>query len=278
MADIKTQALSQDINIVAKFEKDLAPLMEMLNAADVQVLAPGAAVHIYKTAGTLPTSAVAEKALIGDAGYAPTVDKTVVLAYKKYRNLVGIETIGKFGYDVAVTKSNDSMLRDVQAGLRASIVAALATGTTTTSGATFQAAIANAWGKVNEKMCGEAGTPVFFCNPIDVAGYMGSANITVQTAFSMNYIENFMGLGNVIIDPKVTSGTVYATVCENLDIVAADVTAIEGMELMHDESGIFAVHNGAKYENGAVETVIYSGLEIFPVYADRVVKSTIASA
>jgi hypothetical protein len=169
------------------------------------------------------------------------------------------------------------MLRDVQAKVRKSIYDGIATGTGTAAGATFQAAVANAWGKVTEAFEGEAATPVFFANPMDVAGYLGTANIITQSAFGMNYVKDFMGLGNVLIDSNVPAGTVYGTACENIDVVAANVAAIPGMDLHTDRSGIIAVHNGAKYDHGALESVAYCGLAVFPVFLDRVVKATISA-
>jgi hypothetical protein len=170
------------------------------------------------------------------------------------------------------------MVKQAQAKARASIVSGMdVTGVVTAEAATFQAKIAKAAGKIAAAFEDEAYTPIFFVNPEDAFDYLGTANITVQTAFGISYIANFMGLGNVVLDSNVTAGTVFGTACENLDVVAADVTKIEGMELQTDESGIIAIHVGAKYENGAIETVVYSGLKALPVFADRVVKVTTAA-
>lgn len=277
MAQFAKQAKAQNVNIVNKFESTLADLLAVLGKSDVNVMAPGTAMNIYKSAGTLSTAAVAENAEIPASAIKMELEKTVELTYSKYRKLTGIESVGKLGYDIAVLGSNEAMLREVQAAVRKTIYTGIATGTGTATGTNFQSAIANAWGKVTEAFQGEAATPVFFANPMDVAGYLGTANIITQSAFGMNYVKDFMGLGNVLIDSNVPAGTVYGTACENLDIVAANVAAIPGMDLHTDRSGIIAVHNGAKYENGALQTVAFSGLAVFPVFLDRVVKSTISA-
>jgi LPXTG-motif cell wall-anchored protein len=49
-------------------------------------------------------------------------------------------------------------------------------------------------------------------NPLDVADYLATANITLQTAFGMTYVENFLGLGTVIFNSSVPKGKVYATI------------------------------------------------------------------
>ena len=86
-----------------------------------------------------------------------------------------------------------------------------------------------------------------------------------------------MGIGNVIVDSNMAAGTVAGTAAENLVIDAASITSIPGMELETDELGIIAVHNGAKYENAALEVVAYCGLAVLPVYKDRIIKVTSAA-
>lgn len=271
------QAKAQNVNIVNKFESTLAELLAVLGKSDVNVMAPGTAMNIYKSAGTLASGTVAENGEIPASAIAMELEKTVELTYSKYRKLTGIESVGKLGYDIAVLGSNEAMLREVQAKVRKSIYDGIATGTGTATGATFQAAVANAWGEVTKAFEGEAATPVFFANPMDVAGYLGQANIITQSAFGMNYVKDFMGLGNVLIDSNVPQGTVFGTACENIDVVAANIAAIPGMELHTDRSGVIGVHNGAKYENGALQSVAYCGLACFPVFLDRVVKATISA-
>lgn len=267
-------AKAQDVNFVTKFESDLHNLLAVLGKSEVQVMAPGSAFKIYNTSGTLPTAAVAEKALIPDAGITTDNGTVVELTYKKYRNLTSIEKIGKIGYDAAVGASNDALLKLIQKAVRQTIYTGIATGTGTATGATFQAKVAAAAGAVAVKFEDEAYTPVFFANPTDAYGYLGTANITIQQASGLAYLANFMGIGNVILDSNVAAGTVIGTAVENLEVVAANVAQVPGMEMTMDESGIIGVHTGALYENGAIQTVAYCGLAVKPVFLDRIVKAT----
>lgn len=276
MATLETNALAQSINFVTKFESDLHNLLNLLGKSDVVKVAPGTAFTVYETTGSLPTAAVAEKALIPDSGYATGNGTVKTVTYKKYRNLTSIEKIGSLGYDLAVGATNDAMLRDVQKGIRAAIIDSIkANGSTAvTASGTFQAKVAKAVGKVVELFEDEAATPIAFVNPADAFDYLGSASITVQTMFGISYIENFMGIATVILDSNVTAGTVYATAAENINLVAAAVDAIPGMDMTTDSTGIVAVHTGAIYENGAIQTVCYSGVTAFPSILSRIVKCT----
>lgn len=281
MADFAKQAKAQNVNIVNKFESNLAELLAVLGKSDVSVMAPGTAMNIYKSSGELKSEQVAEGAEIPASTHKMSLSKTVELTYDKYRKVTGIESIGKMGYDVAVLGSNEAMLRDVQKAVRKSIYDGIKAGTGAkecAAGSTFQQQVAAAWGAMQAKFEDEAATPVFFANPVDVAGYLGSANVTTQTAFGMSYLQGFMGLGNLLIDSNVPEGAVLATAAENIDVAAADVAAIPGMDLTCDRSGIIGVHNGARYANAGIETVMYCGLACFPVFLDRVFKVTVAAS
>lgn len=265
-------AQAQDINFIAKFDTDLHNLLAILGKSDVEVLAPGTAYKIYTASGTLDTDPVNECALIDNSGIAMGDADIAEITYNKYRNLVGIESIGAKGYDVAVGGANTAMLKQIQAKVRKSIIDALATGTgTATEGATFQATIANVAAEVQIAFEDEAVTPVFYANPKDAYTYLGTTNVGLAQNYGLSYIENFMGMGNIVLDSNVPQGVVYGTACENLAVVAASVAGIEGMDMSVDASGIIAVHNGAAYANGAIETVCFCGLAVMPIFKNRII-------
>lgn len=275
MSNLAIQAQAQEINAVAKFTSDLHNLLELLGKEDVNVVAPGTAFKIYKSSGDLSSETVAPKGLIPDSNISMDDGTIVEVTFEKFRNLVPIEDIAKKGYTVAVGGSTTAMMKKAQAKLRKSIIASTAiSGVGEENAATFQKKLSKAAAYVSKKFEEEAHTPIFFVNTDDAYDYLGEKNITVEQSFGIAYLKNFMGLGNVILDSTVEAGAVYGTACENLDIIAADVTRIEGMALTTDESGMIAIHVGAKYDNGSIETVAYSGVKALPVYADRVVKVT----
>lgn len=269
-------ARAQDINFVTKFEADLHNLLALLGKTEVQVMAPGTAFKIYKTSGTLSAAEVAEKAEIPDSNIAADDGTLVALSYKKYRNLTSIEDIGKKGYDVAVGSTNAALLRLIQKVIRTTIYTAVKTGTGAISGSgwNFQQKIAGAAGALAIKFEDEAYTPVFFANPGDAYDYLGTHDITLETQFGLSYLANFLGVGNVVLDSNVPAGTVIGTAVENLELVAASIADIPGMDMTTDETGILAVRTEPKYENGAIQTVAYCGMAILPVFLDRIVKAT----
>lgn len=277
MANLVVEAKAQDINFVTKFEANVQHLLNVLGKTSVQIVAPGTAYKVYETSGSLSTATVAEKALIPDSGIALGTPTTLEITYKKYRNMTGIETIGTYGYELAVGKTNEDMLKQIQNVVRASIFTAIANGTGTATGTSFQAAIAAAAGEVAEKFEAEVATPVFFVNPSDLYAYLGAHTITLEQEFGLSYLKNFMGIGNVIADSNVPSGTVYGTAVENLTVLAPAIAQIPGMDLTTDASGIIGVRNEPLYEYGSVQTVAYCGLCVNPAFLDRIIVATISA-
>lgn len=278
MANMVVAAKAQDINFVTKFEANVQHLLDILGKTAVDVVAPGTAVKVYETSGALSTASVAEKALIPDSGIALGTPTVLEITYKKYRNLTGVESIGKYGYELAVGKTSEDMLKQVQNVVRKTIIDGLdATGVDTATGANFQAAIAAAAGKIATKFEAEYATPVFFVNPTDLYAYLGGHNVTLESEFGLSYLKNFMGIGNVIADSNVDTGYIFGTAVENLMVVAPSIAQIPGMEMTTDASGIIGVHTDPLYENGAVQSVAYCGLCVHPAFTDRIVKATISA-
>ena len=91
----------------------------------------------------------------------------------------------------------------------------MATGTGEANGVTLQPALADAWGQLQVLWEDDAVEGVFFLNPLDVAKYLGETPANLATVFGMNYVEDFLGLGTVIMNASVPKGKIYATAKEN---------------------------------------------------------------
>ena len=145
-------------------------------------------------------------------------------------------------------------------------------------GDTFQAAIAQAWGQLQVLFDDDAVNAVYFLNPLDVADYMASAPITMQTAFGMSYVENFMGLGTVILNSSVPQGTVYATAKENLVLYYIPVNGAdlnEAFDFTADDTGYIGIHEEADYTNMTAADTVVCGMTLFAERLDGVVAATI---
>ena len=156
----------------------------------------------------------------------------------------------------------------------------LATGTGTAAGATFQAAAANAWGQLQVLFEDTDVAAVYFMNPLDVAAYLGTANVTMQTAFGMTYIENFLGLGRVILNSAVPQGKIYATAADNVVLYYIPVNGAdldEAFSFTSDATGLIGIHETPDYTNMTASDTVVSGLVLFAERIDGIVVATIGA-
>lgn len=177
--------------------------------------------------------------------------------------------------------TTDRMLLDVQKGIRGDFFTFLATGTGTATGVGFQAALAQAWGQLQVKFEDDSIEAVYFMNPLDVADYLAKAQITLQTAFGMTYVENFLGLGTVIFDSKVPKGTIYATAKDNIVLYYIPVNGAdlgEAFDFTSDQTGFIGIHETPDYSNMTASDTVVSGIVLFAERLDGIIKSTITEA
>lgn len=263
-----------------KFNDDFRKLLELLSVDDVVYVPDGTVVKAYKTTGTLESGVVAEGELIPLSHYETQEVPIGEITLKKWRKATSAEAIKKKGYEQAVEKTDLRMLGDVKKGIKAELVSHLATGTGVAAGATFQACLAQIWGQLEVKYEDVDYSPVFFMNPLDVADYLSSANITLQTAFGMTYVENFLGLGTTIFLSDVPKGKAYGTAKQNISVFA--VNAGEGglkkaFDFVTDSTGLVGVHENPDYKTMTFETEMLSGILPFAERLDGVVVGTIGA-
>ena len=275
----------REVDFVNQFaHNSLAKLLEVLGVTRKIPMMEGTTMYVYSTTGTLHSGAVDEGDVIPLSQYETTKTPVGEITLKKWRKAVSAEAIKKSGYNASVVDTDTAMLKDVQAGIRKDFfdfVNGTITGATTASGATLQAALADAWAQLQIKFEDDTAEAVYFVNPTDIADYLATANISTQTAFGMNYVEDFLGLGTVIISSKITAGTFVATAKENLILYYLTINGdiANAFSLTADETGYIGIKSGYQNEERAtIESLVMSGIDILVEYAAGVVKGTITGA
>jgi hypothetical protein len=197
----------------------------------------------------------------------------------KWRKATSAEAIVEKGYDQAVTMTTDRMLKDVQKKIRTDFFTFLATGEATATGAGLQGALAQGWGQLQTLFEDDEVETVYFVNPLDIADYLGTAQISTQTAFGMSYIENFLGLGTVFMNSSVPQGKFYATAKENLVLYYVPVNGAdlnEAFSFTSDETGYIGIHEEPDYTNMTSSDTVVNGMTLFAERIDGVVVGTIS--
>ena len=273
-------ARAREVEFVNIFGDNIKKLTEALGITRMIPKQAGTLLKAYKATGTLESGEVAEGDTIPLSKYTTVAVPIEEIVLNKWRKATSAEAIIEKGYDQAVTMTTDKMLSDVQKGIRNKLFAFMATGTGSASGATFQAAIANAWGQLQVLFEDDTIDSVYFMNPLDVASYLGTAQITMQTAFGMSYVENFMGLGTVFFNSSVPQGKIYATAKSNLVVYYVPVNGAdlnEAFSFTADATGLIGIHEEPDYTNMTASDTVINGMALFAERIDGVVVSSIAA-
>ena len=269
---------AREIEFVTLFGESIKKLVEALGVTRKIPKQAGYTLKAYKATGTLQPGTVAEGDLIPLSKYQTEAVSYAEIVLKKWRKATSAEAIIEKGYDQAVQMTTDRMLKDVQKGIRADFFTFLATGTGSATGATFQAALAQAWGQLQVLFEDDSIEAIYFMNPLDVADYLATAQISTQTAFGMTYVENFLGLGTVIFDSKVKQGEIYATAKDNIVLYYVPVNGADlgnAFSFTADQTGLIGIHEEADYKHMTAEDTVMSGVVLFAERLDGIVKSTI---
>ena len=270
----------RQVDFVSMFGYNTKKLMELLGVMRLIPKQAGTVLKRHSVTGTLEDGSVPEGDIIPLSKYKTVETPLKEIELKKWRKATSAEAILDKGYDQAVDETNDKMLQDIQGKIRTGIIGSLTIeGQPTASGANTQAALADAWGKLANIFENDAVETVYFLNPMDIASYLATAQITVQQAFGFSYVENFLGLGTVILNSGIVAGTFKATAKQNMVgyyVPANEADLAKAFDFVSDETGLIAVHEYADYDRLTADSTFLSGIEIFADNEAGVISGTIS--
>lgn len=285
---------TREIDFVSRFALDWRRLQEVMGISRLIEKVPGQSLRVITAAVTLQSGSVGEGEEIPYS--KATVSESVITeaTLLKYKKGVSIEAINKYGYADAVARTDTALLRQLQSNILDQFFTFMLTGTADVDGnddpteyATFQMACAMARAAVIEKFEGlnlSVTEIVGFANVTDFYSYVGAANLTVQTAFGLNYIENFMGYNRIFLcdSNKIPSGKFVAIPVENLVAYyinpATSDFAQAGLEFTVDgETPMVGFHTEGNYSTLVSENTAIMGVYLFAEYLDGIAVVSIAS-
>ena len=288
LPNVYTNVKAREQDFVNRFGDNWESLRNILGIMRPIRKAPGTALVAYTASVALESGAVDPGEVI------PYSKATIVQAAKtdvtieKYAKAVPIEDVNKYGAEIAIEKSDDAFLSQLQNVVLGKFYTFLNTGSLTGSAATWQAALAKAQGLVLDKfaqMNKEVTEVVGFANILDAYDYLGAANITVQTAFGLTYIENFMGYRTLFLLPaaQIARNTVIATPVENVDLYYIDPSDSDfarlGLEYTtQGETNLIGFHAQGNYSTAVGESYALMGMALWAEYLDGIAVVSISGA
>lgn len=269
------------IDCVSRLNSNIAELRQVLGITEMEPMPAGTSIKIYTLEQVNTPNQVGEGEDIPLTEIKRKLARTIELTLKKYRKNTTAEAIQKVGRDMAINKTDEKLLSGIQKGIKADFYSMLSTGTGSASGKTLQSALSAAWGAIKKFYVDEDATPIYFASSDDVADYLGTAQINMQQAFGMSYVEDFLGLGTLVVSPSLTKGKLIATAKENLH--GAYVPANTGdvartFGLTSDTTGLVGMTHQPISGNATVDTLVFSGVVFYPELLDGVIVSTISPA
>lgn len=271
----------REVDFVNRFvDFSLKKLIEALGVTRKIPLIEGTSLYVYKTTGTLQDGSVPEGEIIPLSQYERTKTQIGEIGIKKWRKATTAEAIKKSGYNEAVNMTDAKMMQDIQTGIRTSFFSFLNGLNGTVIGAsTLQAVIAKTWGKLQVLFENDSVEVVHFINPLTIADYLATATISMQTAFGMNYIQDFLGMGTVIMNSAIPEGHVISTAKENIILyyLTMNGEVAQAFNLTADETGYVGVHASQTDNRAQLEIMAMSGIQFLVEYADGVVLGQIDS-
>ena len=282
---------AREVDFVTRFNDNWDALRTILGIMRPIRKAPGTKLVSYKAevdGGLKGGSTVAE----GDE-IPFTKMKVSPVAYgdievAKYAKSVTIESVAKYGAEVAVEKTDDAFLVALQNKVLGDFYTFLATGSLALTPKTWQLALAQAKGKVLAKFMGmdkDVTEVVGFANIMDFYDYLGDKEITTQTMFGLTYVQNFLGYNTLCLlpDKYVAAGKVIATPVENIDLYYVDPSDSDFAKLglnytVKGETNLIGVHVEGDYSRATGDMYAIMGMKLWAEYLDGIAVATVTPA
>ena len=280
LPNVYTNVAAREQDFVSVFNLNWDALRQILGSMRPIRKAPGTSLVTYSASVALESGAVVPGEVIPYS--KATVVKTGAkdLTILKYAKAVPIEDVAKYGAEIAIEKSDEAFRNQLQNNVLTDFYAFLNTGALTGAETTWQMALAMAKGKVLDKFNKLRRTVtnvIGFANVLDAYEYIGAAEISVQTAFGVSYVENFMGYSTLFLlsDPDIARGTVVACPVENIDLYYIDPGDSEFARLglnytTAGETNLIGFHAEGNYSTAVGESYALMGMTLWAEYLDGI--------
>lgn len=287
LPNVYTGVTARELDFVSRFGLTWEALREILGIMRPVRKAPGTQLISYTASVTLADGNVDPGRVIPYSKATVVPAAKTDLTLQKYAKAVPIEDVDKYGASIAVQKTDEAFLNELQGVVMDKFYNTItdATHAMTSTETTFQMAVAMAIGKVRDKfkkMRRNASDIVVFVNTLDVYKYLGTADISLQNSFGIDYVKNFLGATTMILSSEIEEGKVIAVPADNLVLYYADPGDGEFRKLglnytVEGETNLIGFHANGNYSTAVGESFAIMGMALWAEYADAVAIVTIAS-
>lgn len=288
LPNVYNNVTAREQDFVSVFTLNWDALRKILGIMRPIRKAPGTTLVTYTSSVALESGQVDPGEVIPYSKATVTKAGMQDLTIEKYAKAVPIEDVAQYGSRIAVEKSDEAFRNELQNKVLTNFYTFLNTGSLTIVTTTFQDALAKAKGAVLNKFQAMRKTVtdvVGFANILDFYDYLGAADITMQTAFGLTYIQNFMGYGTLFLlsAPDIARGTVIALPVENIDLYYIDPGDSEFAQLglnytVQGETNLIGFHAVGNYTTAVGESFAIMGMKLWAEFLDGISVVTIEAS
>lgn len=280
------QVRAREIDFVTSFGQNMQALLDVMGIARMIRKENGSVLRVREASGALQSGDVAEGDIVPLSQYEVTEKDFDTIKIQKYKKGVSIEAIAEKGYEAAVAMTDEEFTADLQNVVMTKFYDMLKMGSLTSYETSWQMAFAMAIGRVKNKFetMGRTATGIaVWVNTLDVYKYLGAAQITMQTAFGVNYVRNFMGADIMFISSQIPENTVIATPLNNIVAYYVDPSDSEfaraGLVYTTDPAtGFIGFHVQGNYDRVISELNAIMGVRLFAEYLDAIAYISVGSS
>lgn len=269
---------AREVDFVTRFTKNWDALREIMGIMRPIRKAPGTVLKSYEASIVLQSGDIEEgeeipysQASVKQLAYAD-------LNIRKWSKAVSIESVNQYGAEIAVQRTDEAFLNELQNGVLSEFYAFLKTGTLNLSESDFQMAIAMAIGSVIDKfkkLRRDVTNIILFVNTLDAYRYLGAAEISVQTTNGLTYLRNFMGASTTILSSEIEQGTVIAVPADNIVLYYIDPGDSNFAQLglnytVQGETNLLGFHANGNYSTAVGESFAIMGMKLWAEYLDGI--------
>lgn len=272
----------KSIDFANKLGNNINKLLEVLGVTNKIPMNVGTNIKMYKfNVQEAGTNNIDEGDEIPLTKVTRELVNTIELRFSKYRKSTTAEAIQSHGFDIAVNKTDNELLRHVQKDIRTDFAQTLGNAAGTDydirkkalNAKNLQGALAKGRAKLSTVL-EEDFTPIAFVNPDDTAEHVANGLIVSNgSLFGMGLLTNYVGV-KVIELSDVPKGEIWMTVSENLNVGYANPKGelSRAFNFAVDETGFVGVLHDIQSNRLTSETTLMSAVKLFPENIDAVVK------
>lgn len=286
-----TTVAAREVDFTTRFSDNWETLRNIMGIMRPIRKTPGTKLRSYET---VAKTALQGGKTVGEGEEIPFTEFEVKeksyadIEIAKYAKSVSIEAVNKYGAAIAVEKTDDRFLVELQNTVLNDFYTFLKTGTLKGTQKTWQRALAIAKGAVLEKFAAinkDVTEIIGFCNIMDFYDYLGDKDITVQTQFGLSYVKNYLGYSTLFLMPSnvIESKTVIAVPSENIDLYYIDPSDSDFAKLGLDyrtsgETNLIGFHAEPDYSRATGDSYAIMGMKLWAEYLDGIAIVTVGAS